>query len=818
MNMKRISNILFAALTVIAAASCRKEAFGEKTAPDNPNAQTFVFEANASDAIVVGDGVKSTISDTYQPLWCEGDQIAVWNGTEWATSSALSASDIREGGKIAKFQVAVEPSSSYTIVTPASAVDAAFKSGFAVDSVNVTIPAKQDIVSGACIARDALVQVATATELSGTVTFSNVTSLVRFSLPEEGITKVVLSADANLTGSLDVIKGVPGSFTPEAKLEICAADGFTKDAAYYATVLPAEAPVAGLKFVFTAAEYKAKMRAAKEVAFPINKGVNFTLPKAKIEAGKFPLVINNKADLLAFAANSADYSREDCVTLASDIEFNSEAKYSEFTDSWVAVVDFPGSFDGGNHSIYKLKFAANPVYPEYIGFFSKIYNNVKNLKLGWDPATGAADDVSDLKYGEKITYAGILAGGITNGKGTGDVTVSNVHIYCEQHAIYTEKVSAALDAGNMVGTISRNNTTITDCSTSCIWGNTTNIEKAINGLYVGGVVGLINANNVTIKNTVNSGAIRVNTKGEVVSTGSNVFAGGIAGRLATKIKNCRIINCTFSGGRIDCNVNLKQQIFFGGILGADNTDADDILENEYTLTMDGCKNLCEGTMGDNATGIRIGASSKNSAAGGMIGFAKAKIHLKNCVNGSSDNENAGCIRQSGNNNELAGYGGMIGYATGAKGLIEGCVNYGAVACLAQAKGTADGVGGMIGLCNAGTALKVKDCANHGHIYLDAVTETGYDFGAGGIIGTDLTSGGMTIVGCSNDGVVEKTAKCTSNKTYVGKIVGCPSSDESAIDVEAPANCFVAKPGKTISFETRKGNSNELLDCDAAALL
>ena len=107
--MKKTFKYILMAAAAIAVYACTVE-----TGIEVPTG-TLVFTATLEQP------TKATISGN-QVVWQPGDQIAVFNGTEWANSNYLTEGDITEGGACATFSVTLGAAESYVAVYPVDAL------------------------------------------------------------------------------------------------------------------------------------------------------------------------------------------------------------------------------------------------------------------------------------------------------------------------------------------------------------------------------------------------------------------------------------------------------------------------------------------------------------------------------------------------------------------------------------------------------------------------------------------------------------------------------------------------------------------------
>ena len=116
--MKQLVKTILVAAAALAAFACTKEVRTE-TPATTPG--TIRFTAT------LDQPTKATL-DAYKVCWEEGDVIAVYNGSTWANSTAITEADIENDGRTASFTVTIGEASSYTLVYPASAVSSAVSS------------------------------------------------------------------------------------------------------------------------------------------------------------------------------------------------------------------------------------------------------------------------------------------------------------------------------------------------------------------------------------------------------------------------------------------------------------------------------------------------------------------------------------------------------------------------------------------------------------------------------------------------------------------------------------------------------------------
>lgn len=716
---------MLVAAAALAAFACNKE--NGIGAPDSKT-NKVVFTATLDDA------VKATLNE-YKVCWESGDQIAVYNGTDWAVSTALTPDDIDASGRTATFAVDIAAAASYTLVYPASAKsDAALPEGAAEGAVMFTLPTSQVIPAGQVVDPKALVQIALSDD-PAKVSFKNATSLVEFKAPESGIDAVYLQAD-NTTGSelklagTGAVSPIP-EFVAGDKPTVRVSGDFTAGQNYFAVVWP-QAAVGKIVFGFSKGSGASVLKAgrvgtsAAGFSLPVSGGKKFE----DFGTLKWLGTINTKADLDYWASIADFYSADDTVVLGADIDYEG--------GTWTPISanensgHFAGLFDGAGHSIYNIVLGCAS---EYGGFFMLIANPEQRLRVK-DLTLGKEGDSSSLVVsGAKIGYAGALAGRMKW------VALSNVKNYI---SVTVDNAAEGCYIGGIIGQIMGDSeNSISDCHN---YGDVSFDCAVAGNNYYGGITGLISGK-AAITYCTNSGKISRNVTSS--NKGVNTF-GGIAGRTGNSVSGVSIYSCV-NHGVIETTVNVKAgQIYFGGIIGMDGETPD----SDYNLTVEYCRNegaingFNQSTASYAATGGIIGRQSNKSLVtgcvnlgpvtkvgnhsiegcfGGIAGMTSSVDGLvKDCVNGAADDDTKGIVtdmvQTSSKNLRI---GGIIGYAM--RGNCEGCTNYGLVT--SKSSITKVYVGGIAGNC---TICKIKYCANYGDVIVENAADNTRS--AGGIVG------------------------------------------------------------------------------------
>ena len=303
------------------------------------------------------------------------------------------------------------------------------------------------------------------------------------------------------------------------------------------------------------------------------------------------------------------------------------------------------------------------------------------------------------------------------------------------------KVVAKNNCGGFIGTSGNN--TVFNISNCKNYGSVTGDK------YVGGIVGRAAGNTVTITNSTNEGVV----------TANNDFIGGIIGGI-DGINSSKFENCTNSG------TITGKTWYIGGIVGASNNDSN--------ITFNNCKNT-----------VNI-SSPTNRYVGGIVGYAKGKTMMNNCVNTGNISGaqftaglcawiqddgceitnclNTGTISTNGNSNGAGILSTVESQANKPTWKITNCVNTGDI------KNGVSAIGGILGymgnLDNPGTVI-ISDCINKGNIAV-----SGND--VGGIVGNLNSHGSSTqhhkYINCYNYGNISSNSGSTDG-VFVGGIVG-----------------------------------------------
>ena len=372
----------------------------------------------------------------------------------------------------------------------------------------------------------------------------------------------------------------------------------------------------------------------------VTYGENFTLPVPTNTFGAFKGWYVNDVKITDSNGKSlAPYSFTDGVTASTEwieeistvaqlkaisnglnghykLTANLDLSQEEWTPIGTATAPFTGVFDGDGHNIGNLKITTGR---EYNGLFGVNSGNIKNLKL--DGVNVLVTDIQNNSY-----VAGVVAfnkGELSNLEVSGSVETGS---HSSEYKCYTSGI-AAYNSGKVTNCINNSNIIGTDYVSGivCLDGRQyASFEKCINTgnitgtTYVSGVVSCV-SNKTDFKQCKNSGDIggikysggilasvqahamvsfkeSCNSGNVSVSTGSNNYAGGLAGfvyygDVSDCYNNANISNGNhggllgnaYSSGNIlrTYSAGLSSGGFISSYMGKDSTIGDTIIYGSF---------------------------------------------------------------------------------------------------------------------------------------------------------------------------------------------------------------------------------------------
>lgn len=712
-NMKKTAYILFAAAFAMASASCAREEIFDNVRTGE--VRTFTCSLGE-------DQTRTDITTKGKTVWSENDSLLVSNGTD---ADTVVVDRKYAGEKYFSFETSL--TGKICVVYPHNAAKSVEEGKFTLE-----VPGVQDGTFGS-----ANIACAIADE-NNTVRMKNVTSVVKFRVPQSTVKPINTVSISSLKDSLAGIFTVDltsGSPVVTNRDVASSASGVNLNLAgkfgnFYATVIPGSydagfsltAVALDLEHAYESLSTKSATELKANDLYDLGRIGENLKPISGKGTQADPYQISNLAELTALAnvVNNGNSMEGKYIKVMNDIKgVNTTIGYFDDAQPKDKDVYFKGDFDGNGKTITlnlkqtakkSLALIGDAAYPANIhdvivdGTVNSTYNYVAGVCAKINGGQGSK--VSNCTNKATVNGASYVGGvvGYCDGKTANGVVVSGGKNYAEitgtDHSI-GGVVGGALD-----------NSSVVNCSN----------DGAIVGKHrVGGVLGRMD---LEVANTANIQLISRCVNNGVVSGSYEV--GGITGSFDHNKKGGndysrkRVLNCTNNG---------------------------DVLSNG----------------GDN-----------NGNTGGIIGGVSYAVFVSKCVNNGKVTVTGGhkttggitawsqnvYIINSFNKGEISGYsqvGGLTGYSYYS--WIYNSAN--------EAPVTAGWyLGGLVGYCR-------QD-------YITNSYNTGYVFGknqsgvyAGGLVGYIwATSKYKTYLwNCYNTAAVEYNYTTASTDPIVGGIVG-----------------------------------------------
>ena len=712
-NMKKTAYILFAAAFAMASASCAREEIFDNVRTGE--VRTFTCSLGE-------DQTRTDITTKGKTVWSENDSLLVSNGTD---ADTVVVDRKYAGEKYFSFETSL--TGKICVVYPHNAAKSVEEGKFTLE-----VPGVQDGTFGS-----ANIACAIADE-NNTVRMKNVTSVVKFRVPQSTVKPINTVSISSLKDSLAGIFTVDltsGSPVVTNRDVASSASGVNLNLAgkfgnFYATVIPGSydagfsltAVALDLEHAYESLSTKSATELKANDLYDLGRIGENLKPISGKGTQADPYQISNLAELTALAnvVNNGNSMEGKYIKVMNDIKgVNTTIGYFDDAQPKDKDVYFKGDFDGNGKTITlnlkqtakkSLALIGDAAYPANIhdvivdGTVNSTYNYVAGVCAKINGGQGSK--VSNCTNKATVNGASYVGGvvGYCDGKTANGVVVSGGKNYAEitgtDHSI-GGVVGGALD-----------NSSVVNCSN----------DGAIVGKHrVGGVLGRMD---LEVANTANIQLISRCVNNGVVSGSYEV--GGITGSFDHNKKGGndysrkRVLNCTNNG---------------------------DVLSN---------------------------GGGNNGNTGGIIGGVSYAVFVSKCVNNGKVTVTGGhkttggitawsqnvYIINSFNKGEISGYsqvGGLTGYSYYS--WIYNSAN--------EAPVTAGWyLGGLVGYCR-------QD-------YITNSYNTGYVFGknqsgvyAGGLVGYIwATSKYKTYLwNCYNTAAVEYNYTTASTDPIVGGIVG-----------------------------------------------
>lgn len=711
--MKKTAYILFAAAFAMASASCAREEIFDNVRTGE--VRTFTCSLGE-------DQTRTDITTKGKTVWSENDSLLVSNGTD---ADTVVVDRKYAGEKYFSFETSL--TGKICVVYPHNAAKSVEEGKFTLE-----VPGVQDGTFGS-----ANIACAIADE-NNTVRMKNVTSVVKFRVPQSTVKPINTVSISSLKDSLAGIFTVDltsGSPVVTNRDVASSASGVNLNLAgkfgnFYATVIPGSydagfsltAVALDLEHAYESLSTKSATELKANDLYDLGRIGENLKPISGKGTQADPYQISNLAELTALAnvVNNGDSMEGKYIKVMNDIKgVNTTIGYFDDAQPKDKDVYFKGDFDGNGKTItLNLKQTAK-----------------KSLALIGDAAYPANihDVIVDGTVNSTYSYVAGVCAKINGGQGS---KVSN----CTNKAT----VNGASYVGGVVGYCDGKTANGVVVSGGKNYAEITGTDHSIGGV-VGGAL-----DNSSVVNCSNDGAIVGKHR-----------VGGVLGRMDLEVDNTaniQLISRCVNNGVVSGSYEV------GGITGS--FDHNKKGGNDYSR-----KRVLNCT---NNGDVLSNGGSNNGNTGGIIGGVSYAVFVSKCVNNGKVTVTGGhkttggitawsqnvYIINSFNKGEISGYsqvGGLTGYSYYS--WIYNSAN--------EAPVTAGWyLGGLVGYCR-------QD-------YITNSYNTGYVFGknqsgvyAGGLVGYIwATSKYKTYLwNCYNTAAVEYNYTTASTDPIVGGIVG-----------------------------------------------
>jgi hypothetical protein len=647
------------------------------------------------------EGTRTVLGpDLHSHLWAEGDKIAIYDGGAIREFTLVSGA----GTQSAVFTGRVSSSSTqFVAVSPYSAAKLSNR------VVSQSIPGQQNVTIGADPA--ALVMRAECSR-GETLRFSNVTSLLKFTVPD-GVDNVTISVldGGTLTGedSNSVSVDLPGTA-----------------GSYAAVVNPGE--YKGISVVITAggrSYYKSSrntLKAARSAGSDLG-ALELTTPAT---------IISTPAEFAAFLG-ACSASSTDVVLLAADLDMSG----TDFSPA----SDFAGSLDGQGHIVSGLS----------KNLFTDNHGALGNFSVSgsYTPASDEFAPVAIANHGSiSAVSANVDVTRIVSTAASGPIVLGGIVAWnygpvdgCSVQGSVSYSTSSSISAVAIGGIAGYSEAPFGSCTSSASLSLSAKYGSGVAPLgkisasasNLGGIVGAawsgFSATDCSNEGEISYVNDSIEAAGNVTYQRSQI--GGIAGSPYGDITGCSNtgaikVTAVTSSGSAFSGANYIFDI--GGISGGSFHETGDYKATNDHTNITGCTN-------SGSIDLHIDASASNSPVGGIVGWANGEHTAVACK--TSNCSNSGNIT-------MRGLGKMrIGGIMGGTGTIENCTNSGRI--YVESADANSAIGGI-------NAFHSQDHGLYGCVNTGDVVSKAALFGVGGLIGchggVNLTSSAACKVLCN----------------------------------------------------------------------
>lgn len=671
LDMKKYFILLAAALLAVA---CNQEEL------QDPEGNAVEIPSNG---FLAGIETKVSLESDFSLSWEEGDQVAIWNGTELlAPYTAQTA-----GKTTVLLGEDVNTDLAHCAFYPYDAVVE-----FEGNTVTAVIPGQQTPKSGTFPFNPSVAYAAAGEQ---TLQFYNVCGLVGFEITEaeQGVNNVVIfgNNDEDITGTVNVsydeISAPKATVVKGVKSVTLQATETFAPGTYYVAILPQEYKD-GITITMNTPDGKQYKKDSKPFTLRRSHRIN----AMNINDGEFGAenLISNAAELQAFF-NIVNADEEKGAGMVGKIVDDIDLSH---IDNFTPAAEFAGTLDGAYTVGEETRnYSISNTTSHLIGTLSAT-GVVKNINVSGNIEITANDDAAfialnnagKISYcktsGEAKTIKDDLA--FTKERAVGAIAArtSGTIEYCTNEAAITlkPKGTAVLNEsaakvgtyngvqhiGGVVGYATGETAVVDNCT------NSAKVEYAadcpVNTITtIGGVLGSTSSEtganvkagtlsaNVTVSNCINNGDVRWSYNAKPNDAYNNLCFGGVAGYIEGSLTKCTNNGFLYAHGwrTEDAGSGYTKYIGFGGVAGVANGNVTDC-HNEGNI--DVAATLTGGA--DNAGYVGF---SKYSSVGGVVGHSGTNAYtISGCTN-KAESMNVDMHMRTGNGSTGA-MGGIVAYS------------------------------------------------------------------------------------------------------------------------------------------------------------
>lgn len=799
LDMKKYFILLAAALLAVA---CNQEEL------QDPEGNAVEIPSNG---FLAGIETKVSLESDFSLSWEEGDQVAIWNGTELlAPYTAQTA-----GKTTVLLGEEVNTDLAHCAFYPYDAVVE-----FEGNTVTAVIPGQQTPKSGTFPFNPSVAYAAAGEQ---TLQFYNVCGLVGFEITEaeQGVNNVVIfgNNDEDITGtvkvSYDEISAPKATVVKGVKSVTLQATETFAPGTYYVAILPQEYKN-GITITMNTPDGKQYKKDSKPFTLRRSHRIN----AMNINDGEFGAenLISNAAELQAFfnIVNADENKGAGMVgKIVDDIDLS-------HIDNFTPAAEFAGTLDGAYTVGEETRnYSISNTTSHLIGTLSAT-GVVKNINVSGNIEITADDDAAfialnnagKISYcktsGEAKTVAEDLAFNKERAVGAIAARTSGTIEYCTNEAAITLKpfsvatpAAQKRDGAQYLGGIAGFATagTITGCTnaaTGSVSYTTPDNGAILSYACLGGILGSSESvlgvknlqNRVSIADSDNAAKITYESKGVFTGDMNNGLSmGGVVGYLEGTLKGCDNSGEVYARGyKHDSEANIKARVrplAAAGVAGA------------VTESIENCSN-------SGKVDIDIAAAAGSSANQYFLAYNEVQVGgvVAKSIKKANECHNTGAmmvnIHMLASNETSGSIGGVLGYAAGT---VTNCSNRARIevtsrlidnnvsGVLAKTTATFNNLNNLAGE-NAGVFVTIDGASTGNQVNV---------FNVSGVVG--WVGANMDVTQMSNAAPVSFIAKddiaAKGNKIMAGLIAAFGGSAQ--IQLKGTSSNYIANTGD-ITFE------------------